>query len=191
MHLAEAGSGPLVVLLHGFPESWYSWRHQLTALAAAGFHAVAPDQRGYGSTDRPHGVEEYTLLHTVGDAVSLLDALEERTAVLVGHDWGGAVALEHRAAQARQTPRCGRSGYPARAAPRHPAGRRSARRRRGQPLHRLLPAARNSRRRTGPRPVRHHPASPVGRLGRRQSLAPPPPRGRRTAGHLARTRTAA
>jgi epoxide hydrolase A/B len=58
MHVAEAGSGPLVVLLHGFPESWYSWRHQLTALADAGFHAVAPDQRGYGQTDRPEAIEQ-------------------------------------------------------------------------------------------------------------------------------------
>ena len=55
MHIAEVGTGPLVLLLHGFPESWYSWRHQLQALAEAGFHAVAPDQRGYGKTDRPPG----------------------------------------------------------------------------------------------------------------------------------------
>lgn len=60
MHLAEAGSGPLVVLLHGFPESWYSYRHQLQALAEAGYHTVAPDQRGYGQTDRSAEVERYT-----------------------------------------------------------------------------------------------------------------------------------
>jgi pimeloyl-ACP methyl ester carboxylesterase len=92
MHVAEAGSGPPVVLCHGFPESWYSWRHQLQALAEAGFHAVAPDMRGYGQTDRPAEIEAYTLLHLVGDMVGLLDALGEATAVIVGHDWGAPVA---------------------------------------------------------------------------------------------------
>jgi pimeloyl-ACP methyl ester carboxylesterase len=92
MHVAEAGTGPLVLLCHGFPESWYSWRHQLVALAAAGFHAVAPDQRGYGRTDAPHAIEQYTLLHLVGDLVGLLDALGEPTAVIAGHDWGAPVA---------------------------------------------------------------------------------------------------
>src|ERR671939_949286 len=92
MHLAEQGAGPLVVLCHGFPESWYSWRHQLTALAAAGYHAVAPDQRGYGQTDKPEAIDQYTLLHLVGDMVGLLDALGEETAVIAGHDWGAPVA---------------------------------------------------------------------------------------------------
>jgi pimeloyl-ACP methyl ester carboxylesterase len=92
MHIAEQGEGPLVLLLHGFPESWYSWRHQLQALAAAGYHAVAPDQRGYGQTDRPEKVEQYTQLHLVGDVVGLLDALGEAQAVVVGHDWGCWVA---------------------------------------------------------------------------------------------------
>jgi len=92
MHLAEAGTGPLVLLCHGFPESWYSWRHQLHALAAAGFHAVAPDMRGYGQTDRPGPIEAYTLLHLVGDMVAVLDALGEETAVVAGHDWGAPVA---------------------------------------------------------------------------------------------------
>jgi pimeloyl-ACP methyl ester carboxylesterase len=92
MHLAEEGEGPLVVLCHGFPESWYSWRHQLRALAAAGFHAVAPDMRGYGRTDQPAAIEAYTLLHLVGDMVGLLDALGAETAVIVGHDWGAPVA---------------------------------------------------------------------------------------------------
>jgi pimeloyl-ACP methyl ester carboxylesterase len=92
MHVAEAGEGPLVVMCHGFPESWYSWRHQLVALAEAGFHAVAPDQRGYGQTDKPAAIEEYTLLHLVGDLVGLLDALGEKTAAVIGHDWGGPVA---------------------------------------------------------------------------------------------------
>ncbi len=92
MHVAEAGQGPLVLLLHGFPESWYSWRYQLAALAQAGYHAVAPDQRGYGQTDRPAESDKYTQLHLVGDTIGLLDALQEEQAVIVGHDWGGPVA---------------------------------------------------------------------------------------------------
>src|SRR5438552_1525247 len=92
MHIAEAGEGPLVVLLHGFPECWYSWRHQLSALADAGYHAVAPDQRGYCRTDRPEAIGSYTLLHLVGDVVGLLDALDTEQAVVVGHDWGAPVA---------------------------------------------------------------------------------------------------
>src|SRR5262245_16130978 len=92
MHLAEEGSGPLVVLCHGFPESWYSWRHQLPALAAAGFHAVAPDMRGYGATDAPDAIDRYTLLHLVGDVIGILDTLGAERAVVVGHDWGAPVA---------------------------------------------------------------------------------------------------
>ena len=92
MHIAECGSGPLVLLCHGFPESWYSWRHQLQALAEAGFRAVAPDMRGYGQTDRPEAIEQYTLLHLVGDIVGLLDPLGADTAVIAGHDWGAPVA---------------------------------------------------------------------------------------------------
>jgi pimeloyl-ACP methyl ester carboxylesterase len=92
VHLAEQGRGPVVLLCHGFPESWYSWRHQLPALAAAGFHAVAPDMRGYGRSDRPADIEAYTQLHHVGDMIGVLDALEAETAVIVGHDWGAPVA---------------------------------------------------------------------------------------------------
>jgi pimeloyl-ACP methyl ester carboxylesterase len=92
VHVAEAGSGPLVVLLHGFPESWYSWRHQLPALAAAGYHAVAPDMRGYGQSDRPEAIDKYSIFHLVGDVVGLLDALGTPQAVVVGHDWGAPVA---------------------------------------------------------------------------------------------------
>ncbi len=92
MHIAEAGEGPLVLLLHGFPELWYSWRHQLPALAAAGYHAVAPDVRGYGRTDAPDAIESYTMLNHTADAVGVLDALGERTAVVVGHDWGAPIA---------------------------------------------------------------------------------------------------
>jgi pimeloyl-ACP methyl ester carboxylesterase len=92
MHIAEIGSGPLVVLLHGFPELWYSWRRQLVALAAAGYRAVAPDQRGYGQTDQPAEIEAYSMPHLVGDLIGLLDALGEERAVVVGHDWGAPVA---------------------------------------------------------------------------------------------------
>jgi pimeloyl-ACP methyl ester carboxylesterase len=92
MHIAEGGTGPLVLLLHGFPECWYSWRHQLTALAEAGYHAVAPDQRGYARTGGPAEADQYTIHHLVGDAVGLIDALGEDQAVVAGHDWGAPVA---------------------------------------------------------------------------------------------------
>jgi len=92
MHIAEAGKGPLVLLCHGFPECWYSWRHQLTALADAGYRAVAPDMRGYGRTDAPEAVDAYTVLHLVGDVTGLMDQLGEKQAVIVGHDWGSIVA---------------------------------------------------------------------------------------------------
>ena len=92
MHIAEQGQGPLVLLLHGFPESWYSWRHQFQPLADAGFHVVAPDQRGYAGTERPASVDDYTILHLVGDVVGLIHALGEREAVVIGHDWGAPVA---------------------------------------------------------------------------------------------------
>jgi pimeloyl-ACP methyl ester carboxylesterase len=91
MHIAEDGEGPLVVLYHGFPELWYSWRHQLKALAEAGYHAVAPDQRGYGQTDWPEAIEDYNILQLSGDIIGLVDALGETDAVIVGHDWGSAV----------------------------------------------------------------------------------------------------
>lgn len=94
MHAAVAGpaDGPAVLLCHGFPESWYSWRHQLHALADAGYHVIAPDQRGYGQTDAPVDVEAYAQLHLVGDLVGLLHARGIESATVVGHDWGGPVA---------------------------------------------------------------------------------------------------
>lgn len=92
MHIAEQGEGPLVVLCHGFPESWYSWRHQLPALADAGYHVVAPDQRGYGQTDRPEAIEAYNILQLTADIVGLVNALNKDHAIVVGHDWGAVVA---------------------------------------------------------------------------------------------------
>jgi pimeloyl-ACP methyl ester carboxylesterase len=92
LHFVEQGEGPLVVLCHGFPELWYSWRYQLPALSAAGFRTVAVDMRGYGQSDRPEAIDQYTLLHLVGDMVGLLDALGVQQAVIAGHDWGAVVA---------------------------------------------------------------------------------------------------
>jgi pimeloyl-ACP methyl ester carboxylesterase len=92
MHTVEAGAGYPIIFCHGFPELWYSWRHQLNALAAAGFRAIAPDQRGYGETDAPQPIEAYTQKLLVGDLVGMLDALGIDKAIVVGHDWGGAVA---------------------------------------------------------------------------------------------------
>ena len=89
MHVAEAGQGVPVVMCHGWPELWYSWRHQLTALADAGFRAIAPDMRGYGETDAPADPAEYRTSVICADILGLLDALELERAVIVGHDWGG------------------------------------------------------------------------------------------------------
>jgi pimeloyl-ACP methyl ester carboxylesterase len=92
MYVAGAGEGPLVLLCHGFLETSYSWRHQLIALARAGFHAVAPDLRGYGATDNPREIDQYTIINLVGDIISLLDMLRVEKAVIVGHDWGATLA---------------------------------------------------------------------------------------------------
>ncbi len=94
LHVAEQGEGPLIILCHGFPECWYSWRHQLPALAKAGFRAVAPDLRGYGRSDRPEELERYTILHDIGDIVGLLDAVGAKQAVIAGHDVGAAIAWQ-------------------------------------------------------------------------------------------------
>ncbi|HEX7826684.1 MAG TPA: alpha/beta hydrolase [Mycobacterium sp.] len=93
IHLRIAGtSGPIVLLCHGFPESWYSWRHQLDVLAAAGFRAVAMDMRGYGRSSKPTEVSAYRMTELVGDCVGVIQALGESTAVIVGHDAGAPVA---------------------------------------------------------------------------------------------------
>jgi pimeloyl-ACP methyl ester carboxylesterase len=92
MHVAECGSGPLVLLCHGFPESWRTWRHQIPVLAGAGWRVAAPDMRGYGRTDRPAATAAYSIFELVGDMVALVHALGEERAVIVGHDWGATVA---------------------------------------------------------------------------------------------------
>ena len=92
IHLVEEGSGPLVLLVHGFPEAWYSWRLQLPALAAAGYRAVAIDVRGYGRSSKPAAVAAYRMLDHVADNVAVVRALGEETATVVGHDWGSPIA---------------------------------------------------------------------------------------------------
>ncbi|EXB56095.1 Epoxide hydrolase 2 [Morus notabilis] len=92
MHIAEKGNGPVVLFLHGFPELWYSWRHQISALSSLGYRAVAPDLRGYGDTDAPADVASYTCLHVVGDLVGLVDALGVEQVYLVAQDWGCLMA---------------------------------------------------------------------------------------------------
>ncbi|MFJ6520667.1 alpha/beta fold hydrolase [Streptomyces filamentosus] len=92
LHLVEQGAGPLVLLVHGFPESWYSWRHQLPALAAAGYRAAAIDVRGYGRSSRPERVDAYRMLDLVEDNAAVVRALGEHEAVIVGHDWGAQIA---------------------------------------------------------------------------------------------------
>lgn len=92
LEVVEAGDGPLVVLLHGFPELAYSWRHQIPALAGAGFHVAAPNQRGYGKSSRPPEIADYALEHLAADVAGLITALGHEDAVVIGHDWGAPVA---------------------------------------------------------------------------------------------------
>ena len=92
LHYAEAGAGPAVLLCHGWPETWYSWRHQIPALAAAGYRVLVPDMRGYGDSGAPQPVADYTIFHLVGDMTGLIDRLGIGEAAIVGHDWGAIVA---------------------------------------------------------------------------------------------------
>ena len=92
IHLVEQGEGPLVLMVHGFPESWRSWRNQLGALAAAGYRAVAVDVRGYGRSSKPTTVDGYRMVNLVGDNLGVVEALGEERAVVVGHDWGSPIA---------------------------------------------------------------------------------------------------
>ncbi|MED6188281.1 hypothetical protein PIB30_084441 [Stylosanthes scabra] len=91
MHIAEKGEGPVVLFLHGFPELWYSWRHQILALSDRGYHCVAPDLRGYGETDAPTSVDSYTGFNIVDDIVALIHSLQVEKVFLVGHDWGAII----------------------------------------------------------------------------------------------------
>ena len=86
-----AGEGPLVVLVHGWPELWYSWRYQIKPIAEAGFRVVAPDLRGYGGSDKPHAVEAYDMATLMADVVGVIDTLGEETAILIGHDWSAPI----------------------------------------------------------------------------------------------------
>ncbi|KAL2317190.1 hypothetical protein Fmac_031066 [Flemingia macrophylla] len=88
MHVAEKGEGPVVLFLHGFPELWYSWRHQIVALSSLGYRAVAPDLRGFGDTEAPSSTSNYTCFHMVGDMVALIETLGVDQVFLVTHDWG-------------------------------------------------------------------------------------------------------
>ncbi|XP_058084061.1 uncharacterized protein LOC131231776 isoform X1 [Magnolia sinica] len=92
MHLAEKGAGPTVLLIHGFPQLWYTWRHQIHGLAARGYRAVAPDLRGFGDTDAPPSAASYTVYHIVGDLIALIDLLGQDQVFVVGHDWGAIMA---------------------------------------------------------------------------------------------------
>ncbi|UCF61773.1 MAG: alpha/beta hydrolase, partial [Anaerolineaceae bacterium] len=94
LHVVQDGpsTGRLVILLHGFPEFWYGWRHQIPQLASAGYRVWAPDQRGYNLSDKPDGIAAYTLDELGADVVGLIDAAGQETAIIVGHDWGAAVA---------------------------------------------------------------------------------------------------
>lgn len=94
LHVIEAGptDGPLVILLHGFPEFWFGWRRQIACLAEAGWHVLVPDQRGYNLSSKPSGLPAYRMDRLAGDVIGLMDALGYRKACLVGHDWGGAIA---------------------------------------------------------------------------------------------------
>jgi epoxide hydrolase A/B len=91
LRAAVEGDGPLVIMVHGFPELWYSWRHQITPVARAGYRVVAPDVRGYGGSDKPHEIEAYDMASLMADVVGVIDAFGDQTAILVGHDWGAPI----------------------------------------------------------------------------------------------------
>ena len=92
LHVVEQGEGPMVLLIHGFPETSYAWRHQLPALAGAGYRTVAFDVRGYGRSSKPASVEDYRMVELVDDAAGLVHALGATTAAVIGHDWGSLIA---------------------------------------------------------------------------------------------------
>lgn len=94
MHIAEKGeaNGQVILFLHGFPELWYTWRHQILALSSHGYRAIAPDLRGYGDTEAPSSMTSYTIFHIVGDLVALMDSLGVEQVFIVAHDWGALIA---------------------------------------------------------------------------------------------------
>ncbi|WCJ22240.1 alpha/beta-Hydrolases superfamily protein [Euphorbia peplus] len=92
MHIASIGTGPVILFIHGFPDLWYTWRHQLIDLSSKGYRCIAPDLRGFGDTDAPPGTNQYTVFHIVGDLLGLLDALKIEQVLLVGHDWGAIIS---------------------------------------------------------------------------------------------------
>jgi epoxide hydrolase 4 len=92
LHVVEAGAGPLVVLLHGFPEAWFAWQHQIPALVAAGYRVLAPDMRGYNLSDKPKGLDRYRIEYLAGDVAALIRWAGAERAIVVGHDWGAVVA---------------------------------------------------------------------------------------------------
>ena len=120
LRVALAGKGPLVLLVHGWPESWYSWRHQIPVLAEAGYRVAAPDVRGYGGSDKPEAIEAYAIKEMCADIAGLITALGETQAILVGHDWGAPIvwntALLHpekvRAVAGLSVPHMGRGPAP-------------------------------------------------------------------------------
>ena len=120
LRVALAGEGPLIVLVHGWPESWYSWRHQIPALVQAGFRVAAPDVRGYGGSDKPSAIEAYSIKEMCADVAGLVVALGENQAILIGHDWGAPIvwntALFHpekvRAVAGLSVPHTGRGSMP-------------------------------------------------------------------------------
>lgn len=91
LRAAVEGDGPLVIMMHGWPELWYSWRHQIKPIVQAGYRVVAPDVRGYGGSDKPHDVEAYDMVNMMADVIGIIDAFGEDTAILVGHDWGAPI----------------------------------------------------------------------------------------------------
>jgi pimeloyl-ACP methyl ester carboxylesterase len=120
LNIAEQGSGPLVLLIHGFPESWYSWRHQFAAIADAGFHAVAPDMRGYGKSDKPADIAAYNQVEVVKDIIGLIPALGYESAIVIGHDWGAPTAWSCAAHYPAQVTAVGALSVPYSPRPEHP-----------------------------------------------------------------------
>ena len=92
LRVAVSGEGPLALLIHGWPESWYSWRHQIQALSAVGYKVAAPDVRGYGGSDKPELIEAYDMANMTADMAGLVDAMGGEPAVVIGHDWGAPIA---------------------------------------------------------------------------------------------------